>query len=321
VSRAHLDAKAPGKLSWPDPNRWEVLRFRDIVWRICLYFCSCAPLGSVIVHVSFWEVALKTTPRSTILHSVQAAIDGRHPWGAPAQQLCPEADLSRRSQYHARTHGKDPDSGSHNWAALHVSIEAWPEPYQEGIKAASRWPDLMASCSRRPGLLFFGVAVAGIVLGWRYRAKQLQDNELAQLAEKNAGKPNYYVSVDRSGGGVWRWDNTLCGVERRQRGLNHLCTAGSAGVLKECILLRLTSAVRRWSVPNRGLWLVSLLEWLPAAFRRCMVPNRRDAWATVYSCLRKSLVGVYLWPMVMAYREERRRLGLRSGTETKSMSS
>ncbi|KAK1766829.1 hypothetical protein QBC33DRAFT_559556 [Phialemonium atrogriseum] len=52
---------------------------------------------------------------------------------------------------------------------------------------------------RRPGLLVFTVAVAGSAVAVKYMASRMKDNELAQ---KNSDSPNFYVSVDRSGGGV-----------------------------------------------------------------------------------------------------------------------
>jgi len=43
------------------------------------------------------------------------------------------------------------------------------------------------------------VAAVGIGLGIRYQSNAIKNNELAQ---KNSGSPNLYVSVDRSGGGI-----------------------------------------------------------------------------------------------------------------------
>jgi len=53
--------------------------------------------------------------------------------------------------------------------------------------------------ARHRGLVLFSVAAAGAAFAIRYRADTLRRNELAQ---KNSGSPNFYVSVDRSGGGI-----------------------------------------------------------------------------------------------------------------------
>ncbi|KAK4107917.1 hypothetical protein N656DRAFT_784671 [Canariomyces notabilis] len=53
--------------------------------------------------------------------------------------------------------------------------------------------------TRHPALTFAGLALAGAGLGFRHVAATLRDNELAQ---KNSAARNFYVSVDRSGGGI-----------------------------------------------------------------------------------------------------------------------
>ncbi|GAB1318898.1 HIG1 domain-containing protein [Madurella fahalii] len=53
--------------------------------------------------------------------------------------------------------------------------------------------------TRRPALAIAGLALAGAGLGFRHIATTLRDNELAQ---KNSAARNFYVSVDRSGGGI-----------------------------------------------------------------------------------------------------------------------
>ena len=60
---------------------------------------------------------------------------------------------------------------------------------------------LIASRSRRPGrtLAVVGLALTGAAVGFKYVATTMRKNELAQ---KNSGTPNFYVSVDRSGGGI-----------------------------------------------------------------------------------------------------------------------
>ncbi|KUI68253.1 hypothetical protein VM1G_04435 [Cytospora mali] len=53
--------------------------------------------------------------------------------------------------------------------------------------------------ARHPRLALFALTAAGVGLGIRYRATTLERNEMAQ---RSSGSPNYYVSVDRSGGGI-----------------------------------------------------------------------------------------------------------------------
>ncbi|KAI0845151.1 hypothetical protein F5Y00DRAFT_247158 [Daldinia vernicosa] len=54
--------------------------------------------------------------------------------------------------------------------------------------------------SRHPGLALAAVATAGIAVAVQYRRSVLTRNEKAQ---KNSPEhPNFYVSVDRSGGGI-----------------------------------------------------------------------------------------------------------------------
>ncbi|KAH8889884.1 hypothetical protein GQ53DRAFT_825290 [Thozetella sp. PMI_491] len=52
---------------------------------------------------------------------------------------------------------------------------------------------------RRPGLVLAAFTVVGVAVGFRYQASKFRSNELAQ---KNSGSPNLYVSVERSGGGI-----------------------------------------------------------------------------------------------------------------------
>ncbi|KAI8965743.1 hypothetical protein F5Y11DRAFT_344054 [Daldinia sp. FL1419] len=54
--------------------------------------------------------------------------------------------------------------------------------------------------SRHPGLALAAVATAGIAVAVQYRRSVLSRNEQAQ--KNSAGHPNFYVSVDRSGGGI-----------------------------------------------------------------------------------------------------------------------
>ena len=54
-------------------------------------------------------------------------------------------------------------------------------------------------CSRHPYLTFAGLAVFSAVLGARHMRNSLRDNDLAQ---KNSSSSNYYVTVERSGGGI-----------------------------------------------------------------------------------------------------------------------
>ncbi|KAK5660344.1 hypothetical protein OQA88_12885, partial [Cercophora sp. LCS_1] len=55
--------------------------------------------------------------------------------------------------------------------------------------------------SRGPGrtLTVVGLAIVGAGIGFNYVAKTMRENELAQ---KKSGTGNFYVSVDRSGGGI-----------------------------------------------------------------------------------------------------------------------
>jgi len=52
---------------------------------------------------------------------------------------------------------------------------------------------------RRPGLALVGLALAGTALGFKHVATTIRNNEQAQ---KNSSTGNFYVSVERSGGGV-----------------------------------------------------------------------------------------------------------------------
>ncbi len=53
--------------------------------------------------------------------------------------------------------------------------------------------------SRRRGLVLLTASAVVVGLAIRYQRNALHRNELAQ---KNSGAPNFYVSVDRSGGGI-----------------------------------------------------------------------------------------------------------------------
>ena len=55
------------------------------------------------------------------------------------------------------------------------------------------------SSTRHRGLILASAAATGVALAVRYKAEQIRKNELAQ---KNSAIPNFYVSVDRSGGGI-----------------------------------------------------------------------------------------------------------------------
>ncbi|KAI1465874.1 uncharacterized protein F4812DRAFT_115402 [Daldinia caldariorum] len=54
--------------------------------------------------------------------------------------------------------------------------------------------------SRHPGLALAAVATAGIAVAVQYRRSVLSRNERAQ--KNSSESPNFYVSVDRSGGGI-----------------------------------------------------------------------------------------------------------------------
>ncbi|KAK0715809.1 hypothetical protein B0H67DRAFT_645506 [Lasiosphaeris hirsuta] len=53
--------------------------------------------------------------------------------------------------------------------------------------------------SRRPGLALAGLCVIGAGVGFNIVAAKMRENELAQ---KKSEASNFYVSVDRSGGGI-----------------------------------------------------------------------------------------------------------------------
>ncbi|KAH8764398.1 hypothetical protein F5883DRAFT_645919 [Diaporthe sp. PMI_573] len=53
--------------------------------------------------------------------------------------------------------------------------------------------------SRHPRLALVALTAAGVALGIKYNSSNLAKNERAQ---RSTSDPNYYVSVDRSGGGV-----------------------------------------------------------------------------------------------------------------------
>ncbi|KAI1853312.1 hypothetical protein JX265_000189 [Neoarthrinium moseri] len=52
---------------------------------------------------------------------------------------------------------------------------------------------------RHRGLAVLALATTAVVAGVQYKKRSMQRNEQAQ---KNSGGSNYYVSVDRSGGGI-----------------------------------------------------------------------------------------------------------------------
>ncbi|KAK7926999.1 hypothetical protein PG985_003997 [Apiospora marii] len=52
---------------------------------------------------------------------------------------------------------------------------------------------------RHRGLYVVAATITGLAVGARYKADAMNKNEQAQKASNDA---NYYVSVDRSGGGV-----------------------------------------------------------------------------------------------------------------------
>ncbi|KAI2468910.1 hypothetical protein F4781DRAFT_245800 [Annulohypoxylon bovei var. microspora] len=56
------------------------------------------------------------------------------------------------------------------------------------------------SITRHPGLALAAVAATGIIAAVRYQQSALTRNEKAQ--RNSVENPNFYVSVDRSGGGI-----------------------------------------------------------------------------------------------------------------------
>ncbi|KAI0898545.1 hypothetical protein F4806DRAFT_364751 [Annulohypoxylon nitens] len=54
--------------------------------------------------------------------------------------------------------------------------------------------------TRHPALAFTAVAATGIIAAVRYQRSAMTRNERAQ--KSSAEHPNFYVSVDRSGGGI-----------------------------------------------------------------------------------------------------------------------
>ncbi|KAK0637322.1 hypothetical protein B0T17DRAFT_613925 [Bombardia bombarda] len=56
-----------------------------------------------------------------------------------------------------------------------------------------------SSIRRRPGLAFFALAMVGAGVGFKYMTTKIRNNELAQ---KNSSNGTFYVTVDRSGGGI-----------------------------------------------------------------------------------------------------------------------
>ncbi|KAK4251486.1 hypothetical protein C7999DRAFT_27902 [Corynascus novoguineensis] len=65
--------------------------------------------------------------------------------------------------------------------------------------ASSPSPSTLRIFTRHPRLTLAGLAILGTGLGFRHISSSYRDNELAQ---KNSAAQNFYVSVDRSGGGV-----------------------------------------------------------------------------------------------------------------------
>ncbi|KAH9909111.1 hypothetical protein F4778DRAFT_213609 [Xylariomycetidae sp. FL2044] len=53
---------------------------------------------------------------------------------------------------------------------------------------------------RHRGLVLAAIAVTGVAAGIQYKRSSMTRNERAQSGD--AGSPNLYVSVDRSGGGI-----------------------------------------------------------------------------------------------------------------------
>ncbi|KAK7956039.1 hypothetical protein PG997_008539 [Apiospora hydei] len=52
---------------------------------------------------------------------------------------------------------------------------------------------------RHRGLYLVAATITGLAVGARYKASAMQKNEQAQ---KSSNDSSYYVSVDRSGGGI-----------------------------------------------------------------------------------------------------------------------
>ncbi|KAL2153199.1 hypothetical protein VTH82DRAFT_4354 [Thermothelomyces myriococcoides] len=65
--------------------------------------------------------------------------------------------------------------------------------------ASSPSPSTFRIFTRHPRLTLAGLAILGTGLGFRRIASSIRENELAQ---KNSRTPNFYVSVERSGGGI-----------------------------------------------------------------------------------------------------------------------
>ncbi|KAK8052144.1 hypothetical protein PG993_003529 [Apiospora rasikravindrae] len=57
----------------------------------------------------------------------------------------------------------------------------------------------LRSVPRHRGLYLVAATITGLAAAARYKASAMQKNEQAQKSSDNA---NYYVSVDRSGGGI-----------------------------------------------------------------------------------------------------------------------
>ncbi|KAL2189651.1 hypothetical protein L209DRAFT_749503 [Thermothelomyces heterothallicus CBS 203.75] len=65
--------------------------------------------------------------------------------------------------------------------------------------ASSPSPSTFRIFTRYPRLTLAGLAILGTGLGFRRISSSIRENELAQ---KNSEAQNFYVSVERSGGGV-----------------------------------------------------------------------------------------------------------------------
>ncbi|KAK3943844.1 hypothetical protein QBC46DRAFT_22262 [Diplogelasinospora grovesii] len=56
--------------------------------------------------------------------------------------------------------------------------------------------------SRRPRMILLGLTCVAVGFGFQSVSQKMKQNELAQRAAHSGEQPNFYVSVDRSGGGV-----------------------------------------------------------------------------------------------------------------------
>jgi hypothetical protein len=84
--------------------------------------------------------------------------------------------------------------------SLHRCFPFLPLRPQEGEKKYTiKTNNPLHLSSRHPRLALFGLTAAGVALAIKYNSDNLAKNERAQ---RSTNDPNYYVSVDRSGGGV-----------------------------------------------------------------------------------------------------------------------